>query len=48
MPWTFPYLGETKELNAATRANVPGSFVELSDGYTHYELDGPETGQADV
>ena len=45
MPWTFPYLGETKELNEATRANVPGSFVQLSDGYTHYELGGPENGQ---
>jgi pimeloyl-ACP methyl ester carboxylesterase len=41
MPWTFPYLGETKELNETTRANVPGSFVQLSDGCTHYELGNP-------
>jgi pimeloyl-ACP methyl ester carboxylesterase len=40
MPWTFPYLGETKELNERTRASAPGRFVQLSDGYTHYELGG--------
>ena len=45
MSWTFPYLGETKELNDATRAEAPGSFVRLSNGYTHYELGGPENGQ---
>ena len=45
MPWTFPYLGETAELDEAVRASAPGSFVRLSDGYTHYELDGPESGQ---
>ena len=45
MSWTFPYLGETEELNEATRANAPGSFVQLSDGYTHYELGGLENGQ---
>jgi pimeloyl-ACP methyl ester carboxylesterase len=45
MPWTFPYLGETKELDEATRASAPGSFVQLSDGYTHYELGGPQDEQ---
>ena len=45
MPWTFPYLGETKELNEATRTDAPGSFVLLSDGYTHYEQEGKEDGQ---
>jgi len=45
MPWTFPYLGETEELNEATRANAPGSFIRLSDGYTHYEIGGPENRQ---
>lgn len=45
MSWTFPYLGETRELNDATRASVPGSFALLSDGYTHYELGGLENGQ---
>ncbi len=45
MSWTFPYLGETEELNEATRANVPGSFVQLSTGCTHYELGGEQNGQ---
>lgn len=45
MSWTFPYLGETEELNEAVRASAPGSFVRLSDGYTHYEIGGPENGQ---
>lgn len=38
MPWTFPYLGETEELNELTRAGAPGKFIRLSDGHTHYEL----------
>jgi pimeloyl-ACP methyl ester carboxylesterase len=41
MPWTFPFIGETKDLNEATRSSTPGSFVRLSDGWTHYELGGP-------
>jgi pimeloyl-ACP methyl ester carboxylesterase len=45
MPWNFPYLGETEELNDALRASVPGSFVRLSDGCTHYELGGEQSGQ---
>ena len=45
MPWIFPYIGETKDLNEATRSNAPGSFVALSDGCTHYELGGPQDGQ---
>ena len=44
MPWTFSYISETEELNDKTRASTPGSFVQLSDGYTHYELGGPESG----
>jgi pimeloyl-ACP methyl ester carboxylesterase len=43
--WTFPYIGETEELNESTRANAPGSFARLSDGYTHYELSDLESGQ---
>jgi len=35
---------ETKELNSQTRSNLPGSFIKLSDGYTHYELTGPKDG----
>ena len=41
MPWRFPYLSETEELNDFARASVPGSFVQLSDGCTHFELGGP-------
>jgi len=48
MPWTFPYLGETEELNVTTRAHAPGDFAHLSDGFTHYELDGPENGEVVV
>jgi pimeloyl-ACP methyl ester carboxylesterase len=45
MPWTFPYFGETEELNKTVRASAPGDFVRLADGITHYELGGPENGQ---
>ena len=45
MCWKFPYLGETEELNETSRTIAPGSFVQLSDGYTHYELGGPDNGQ---
>ncbi len=41
MPWTFPYFGETEELDETARTSAPGSFVRLSDGYTHYELGSP-------
>lgn len=43
MPWNIPYLGETRELNDIARASAPGSFIWLSDGYTHYELGGPSS-----
>lgn len=43
--WTFPYFGESKELNEATRSSAPGSFVRILDGWTHYELGGPLDGQ---
>jgi len=37
----FPYRGETKELNDETRReSTSGAFVRLSDGMTHYEMDG--------
>jgi pimeloyl-ACP methyl ester carboxylesterase len=35
---------ERADLNPATRAAMPGQFVQLSDGYTHYELSGPAGG----
>jgi pimeloyl-ACP methyl ester carboxylesterase len=37
----FPYRGETKELNDEARRRIGGAFIRLSNGYTHYELDGP-------
>jgi len=37
---------ETLDLNADTRRGVPGSFVRLRDGVTHYQLAGPADGAA--
>ncbi len=42
---TFPYLGETKELSDIIRKTAGGSFITLSDGFTHYELGGPANGK---
>ena len=36
---------ELYSLDGSSRKNVPGSFVQLSDGVTHYELAGPDTGK---
>ncbi len=44
----FPYRVETKELNDTTRKNAAGSFIQLTDGVTHYELGGNESGDAVV
>src|SRR5215213_8313243 len=33
---------ETKELNESTRQEATGSFIQLTDGVTHYELSNPE------
>ncbi len=41
----FPFRGETKHLTQEERAYLPGDFIELHDGVTHYELGGPEMGQ---
>lgn len=35
-------------LDEDARKNVAGSFVQLSDGITHYELDGPDSGKVVV
>ncbi len=48
MRWSFPYLDETEELDAAVRAQAQGRFVRLTDGYTHYELDGPDQAETVV
>jgi pimeloyl-ACP methyl ester carboxylesterase len=38
----FSYRDETKELNEFTRKELSGSFIQLPDGFTHYELSNPE------
>jgi pimeloyl-ACP methyl ester carboxylesterase len=35
---SFSYRDETQELNDLTRRDASGSFIQLSDGVTHYEL----------
>lgn len=37
----FAYRDETREINELTRQEAGGSFVQLSDGFTHYELGNP-------
>ena len=44
----FPFRGETKRLTQEERARLPGEFIKLSDGVTHYELGGPVDGQVVV
>src|SRR5690349_1974901 len=36
---------ERADLDAAARQGVPGKFVTLGDGVTHYDFAGPDTGQ---
>ncbi|OQX99374.1 MAG: hypothetical protein B6I20_10030 [Bacteroidetes bacterium 4572_117] len=36
---------ETKELNKKERKKLGGAYIELSDGFTHYKLEGAENGQ---
>jgi pimeloyl-ACP methyl ester carboxylesterase len=46
MNWDFIYRGEVKNLDDAMRRSVTnGSFIKLTDGFTHYELDGESSGQ---
>ncbi|MFN2109617.1 MAG: alpha/beta fold hydrolase [Anaerolineae bacterium] len=37
----FRFRGETQILDENTRTSAPGQFVELMNGFTHYELAGP-------
>ena len=37
----FLYRDETKELNDETRGAADGSFIQLPDGTTHYEMSSP-------
>jgi pimeloyl-ACP methyl ester carboxylesterase len=43
--WKNP---EKIPLDASARSAAPGKFVTLSDGMTHYQVAGPETGQVVV
>ncbi|WP_373060697.1 alpha/beta fold hydrolase [Gemmatimonas sp.] len=43
--WRNPEQGP---LNAAARTGVPGQFVALSGGVTHYDIAGPDTGRVVV
>ena len=38
----FVAAGEDRRLDAATRRSLRGSYIQLSDGITHYELAGPD------
>ncbi|NWF65514.1 MAG: alpha/beta hydrolase [Chloroflexi bacterium] len=40
----FPYLDETIPLNEETRKDLPGSFIALPSGVTHYEEGGDPNG----
>lgn len=39
---------ESGDLDDAARRAAPGRFVRLSDGVTHYQVDGPDSGRAVV
>ena len=45
MDFDFIYRGETKEIDDDVRASTSGSFIRLSNGFTHYELRGSDRGQ---
>ncbi|WP_194755871.1 alpha/beta fold hydrolase [Aliidiomarina indica] len=40
----FKHFDESYTLNSERRAEAPGQFVELSQGYTHYHVSGPSDG----
>lgn len=39
---------EEKKLTPKDRVNIPGNFIKLNAGITHYQLSGPDTGQVVV
>jgi len=45
MNWDFIYRGETKDIDDDIRTSTSGSFIRLSNGFTHYELCGPDNAQ---
>ncbi len=44
----FPYISETKKLDASSRQSVDGNFILSDNGYTHYELSGNENAETVV
>jgi pimeloyl-ACP methyl ester carboxylesterase len=44
----FVAAGEDRRLDADTRRSLRGSYIQLSDGVTHYELAGPDGGDVVV
>lgn len=44
----FSYRDEIKDLNELTRQEASGSFIQLTDGFTHYELSTPDADQTVV
>jgi pimeloyl-ACP methyl ester carboxylesterase len=44
----FIAAGEDRRLDVATRRSLRGSYIQLSNGVTHYELTGPEGGDVVV
>jgi pimeloyl-ACP methyl ester carboxylesterase len=44
----FVTRGEDRRLDTSSRNGLRGSFIELSDGVTHYELTGPDEGDTVV
>ena len=41
----FIYRGETRVLDHDVRSSIPGEFIELADGFVHYELGGSSGAQ---
>ncbi len=44
----YRFRGESEIIDEQTRAGLPGEFIELPDGYVHYELTGAPGGQTVV
>ena len=38
-------MGETEDLDDVVRASLPGEFLKVENGFTHYQIGGPQTGQ---
>jgi pimeloyl-ACP methyl ester carboxylesterase len=44
----YKFRGETKDIDSSARDAAPGQFVSLTDGFTHYELEGAENQRVTV